>query len=139
MIAAMSPLSPARAVAGVALSLVLGAALVGCGDDAADPGQAADPAPTTTSVGPDETPAPPSSSLPACADVWVAGQDLPKPYAGCDADGTEVPAEENDCSFGVPIVTYGETFYAVPGAIVNEVPDLATSKQFSRALKNCQA
>lgn len=126
-------------IAGRALATgTLCVALVGCGEEGSDPATAEDPGATTTSssAGASE---PASSGLPSCAEIWVAGQDLPRKYAGCDEDGTEVSAQQNMCSYGLPIVTYADTYYAVPGAIVNEVPDLESSQQYQRALKNCQA
>lgn len=113
-------------------------ALVGCGDEGTDPDVLVqDPASTTSSAA--VTSEAPGSGLPACSEIWVAGQDLPKKYAGCDEDGTAVSADEQMCSYGLPIVTYADTYYAVPGAVVNEVPALSSSQQYQRALKNCQA
>lgn len=112
-------------------------ALVGCGGGDTDPDiLVEDPAATTS---PEAASEPPASGLPACSEIWVAGQDLPKKYAGCDEDGTEVSADEQMCSYGLPIVTYADTYYAVPGAVVNEVPALSSSQQYERALQNCQA
>ncbi|CAN5324657.1 hypothetical protein BH09ACT12_BH09ACT12_18480 [soil metagenome] len=127
-------------LAGGLLCLALGGALVGCGDEDGEPGSADDSAGTTPSPTADDGASQPAGSgLPACADIWVPGQDLPEKYAGCDEDGTDVAADKHPCSFGLPIVTYDGTYYAVPGAIVNEVPDLDSSAQYQRSLKKCQA
>ena len=114
-------------------------ALVGCGDEGQESDFLVDD-PAASSTGSSAVaPEGPDSGLPACDEIWVAGQDLPQKYAGCDEDGTEVSADEQMCSYGLPIVTYADTYYAVPGAVVNEVPALSSSQQYKRALKNCQA
>lgn len=131
----------------LAAALVCAAAVSACGDDAstaADPtgaGTASEsPAETPTdSTGEDPTPSATAPVGPACAEVWVAGGTLPGDYRGCDLDGTWQKAEKKPCSFGKPIVVFDERFYAVPGKVVNDVEDLASSEQYQSALAACQA
>lgn len=127
-----------------ALALV-GFALTACGDQepdaAADPSQ--DPS-TSTSESPSESPSETSSEAPGpdCASVWVAGQTLPEKYQGCqDADkGKWVQAMVYRCSSDQQLVTFGTTFYAAKGEVVNEsdVP-LRRNKDFQKALASCGA
>lgn len=115
-----------RAIAVPALLLVLGA----CGDDPADTA-AAESADGSSS---DAV----TSDLPACDSVWVDGEKLPEGYSGC-FDGTEeIGADKRSCSFGKPIVTFDDRFYAVPGAVVNEVEgSLEDDEAFQSALASC--
>jgi hypothetical protein len=131
-------------------ALVCVAALSACGDD--EGSSAADPASTSgASATPTETPTPtptpteptPSASVvpsgPACDEIWVADATLPGDYRGCVASGAWVKADKKPCSFGKPIVTFDDRFYAVPGKVVNDVGNLRTSERYQRALAACQA
>ena len=133
--------------AAVALMLLAGLGLAACGED--DPDSAEDPSagePTsTTSETPTEEPSEEPGEEPtgpACTDVWVAGATLPATYDGCqDADkGTWVEAMVYHCSSGQRLVTYGTTFYAAKGEVVNEsdVP-LRRNREFQKVLASCGA
>jgi len=146
-----TPLLLAAACTGLVL-------LAGCGDDGSstagdaeggsaststDPSASADPS-ATDSPSPSQTPSSTPSStpsgppLPDCASVWVDGQDLPARYAGCTEDGTEVAADSRSCAFGRPLVIYGDRFYAVPGARVNETAGPVRQDQtYTEALQSC--
>lgn len=120
-----------RSALAVVVLLLAGA----CGDD--DEGTAEDPSDdTSTSQSPSATGG--GTGLPACADVWVAGAQLPRSYQGCEEDGAAVKADKHSCSYGGAIVEYDDRFYAVTGKQINEVPSLADSDQFHRALTACQ-
>lgn len=129
--------------AAAALMLLAGLGLAACGED--DPDSAEDPSagePTsTTSETPTEEPSEEPMG-PACTDVWVAGATLPATYDGCqDADkGTWVEAMVYHCSSGQRLVTYGTTFYAAKGEVVNEseVP-LRRNREFQKVLASCGA
>ncbi len=118
-----------------ALGLVL---LAGCGD--AEPEAAADPtAAQSTPASENSDVAEVTSDLPECSSLWVAGEDLPRNYRGCNEAGADVRADKHKCSYGASIVTYDGRFYAVTGRVINEVSDLATDKFYRRALDACQA
>lgn len=112
----------------------------GCGDDGED--AAEDPAgesPSSQAPSSDDGSDSPSSDLPACADVWVAGDTLPRDYRGCQEDGEAIKPDKHPCSYGTAIVEYADRFYAVSGKHINEVPSLAESQQYKQALSACQA
>ena len=136
---AMARHAMTRTAAHALAAATLGVALVACGDGDTDAEVLVEDPAATSTASSAAAPEGSDSGLPACAEIWVAGQDLPQKYAGCDEGGTEVAADEQMCSYGLPIVTYADTYYAVPGAVVNEVPALSSSQQYQRALKNCQA
>jgi hypothetical protein len=128
-----------------ALVLLAGLGLAACGED---PDSAEDPssgATSTSSETPTEDPADEPSEEPmgpACADVWVAGATLPEKYDGCqDAEKEKwVEAMVYHCSSGQRLVTYGTTFYAAKGEVVNEseVP-LRRNREFQKVLASCGA
>ena len=130
------------------LALVAGLGLAACGEDGPD--SAADPSAgettsQTPSATPSETPTEEPSEEPmgpACSDVWVAGQTLPQNYNGCqDAEKDKwVQAMIYHCSSGQRLVTYGATFYAAKGEVVNEskVP-LRRNRDFQKVLASCGA
>ena len=106
-------------------------ALSACGSETEDPEVSAGATDSPTSSAP-------ASDLPACEEVWVDGQDLPGRYNGCFDGSTEVPADSRECSFGKPLVTYADEFYAVPGKVVNEVEEgLEASEVYQSALASC--
>jgi hypothetical protein len=131
--------------AAVALTLVAGLGLTACGEESPD--AADDPSVSTatpsesSSETPTETPTEEPAG-PACADVWVAGATLPEKYAGCqDAEKDKwVQAMVYHCSSGQRLVTYGTTFYAAKGEVVNEskVP-LRRNREFQKVLASCGA
>lgn len=137
---ASRPVARARGAA-VALTLLAGLGLVACGEQSPD---SADE-PSTSTGTPSETPTeePTDEPMgPACTDVWVAGATLPVTYDGCqDAEkGKWVEAMVYHCSSGQRLVTYGTTFYAAKGEVVNEsgVP-LRRNREFQKVLASCGA
>lgn len=137
----MTRTSRAPLLAGLALA---GLALSACGEQ--EPDSAADPSqqPSSSSESPSDSPSetPTEDAGPACADVWVAGATLPENYSGCQ-DATKdkwVQAMVYRCSSGQRLVTFGTTFYAAKGEVVNEsdVP-LRRNKDFQKILASCGA
>ncbi|MCW2735472.1 hypothetical protein [Nocardioides sp.] len=133
--------------AAAALTLVAGLGLTACGEEGPDSAEepSTSESPSTPTEEPSETPTEePAEELagPACADVWVAGATLPERYDGCqDADkGKWVQAMVYHCSSGQRLVTYGTTFYAAKGEVVNEskVP-LRRNREFHKVLASCGA
>lgn len=139
--------------AAAVLALVAGLGLTACGSETPD--AAAEPSASTST--PSETSSETSSETPteeptdeaseepkgpACSDVWVAGATLPEKYNGCqDADkGKWVQAMVYNCSSGQRLVTFGTTFYAAKGEVVNEsqVP-LRRNQDFQKVLASCGA
>jgi len=127
----------------VALVLLAGLGLAACGED--DPDSADDPSAGESTSTSSETPTqePTEEPMgPACTDVWVAGATLPATYDGCqDADkGKWVEAMVYHCSSGQRLVTFGTTFYAAKGEVVNEsdVP-LRRNREFQKVLASCGA
>lgn len=133
----MTRTSRAPLLAGLALA---GLALAACGEQ--EPDSAAEPSqqPSSTSESPSESPT--EDAGPACADVWVAGATLPENYSGCqdDTKGKWVEAMVYHCSSGQRLVTFGTTFYAAKGEVVNEsdVP-LRHNLDFQKILASCGA
>jgi len=116
----------------VAATLLLAA---GCGDDEGD---TAEDTSTDASASTSASPSSDAGALPACDEVWVAGETLPRGYQGCEQDGATVKPDKHPCSYGSAIVEFDDRFYAVTGKQINEVPSLAESKQFQQALTACQ-
>lgn len=120
--------------------------LAACGQE--DATTAGEPTGTASESAPGEEETSPSAEeesdsgqatgLPECAEVWVAEATFPEEYAGCVEDGEEAQEVRHRCSFGLPIIEHAGRYYAVPGGPVNDVGDTAASKQFRRALTNCQ-
>ena len=120
--------------------------LAGCGDD--DGSTAADPGSETSSsesATPSETPAPSETTTPeppagpACDEVWVDGAKLPGGYQQCfDADGKKMKMDGRYCEFGKPLITYADSFWAVPGGPVHEVEAaLLDDPDYAKALAQC--
>ena len=100
--------------------------------------ESATPEPSPSVEEPSETPVP--ASWPACGATWVAGADLPKPYDGCAARGTAVPADGLHCSMGAVLVTYDDRFWAVPGHVISEADGpLQKDPDFRQARAVCTA
>ncbi len=127
--------------------------LTGCGADpettASDPSSESS-GPSSSESSPSQTPTSdeavepttePAAPLPECSEVWVDdGRKLPAPYRGCSQNGTEVPADSRSCSFGQPLVVYGNHFYAVPRGPINRTPGpLAKDRDYRGALASCTA
>lgn len=128
--------------AAITLALVMGLGLSGCGED--EPDSAGEPTSTPTEE-PSETPTEEPSEEPAgpaCTDVWVAGATLPEKYSGCqDAEkGKWMEAMVYHCSSGQRLVTFGRTFYAAKGEVINESQTpLARNPEFQKVLASCGA
>ena len=115
----------------VILVPVLLLVLAACGSETEEPTTGDAPSTATSSSGP-------ASDLPACDEVWVDGQKLPGGYEGCFDGSTEVAPDRRECSFGKPLVTYADEYYAVPGKVVNHVPEgLDSSDAYQSALAAC--
>jgi hypothetical protein len=105
--------------------LLGGVLLGGCGDSASD----------GASTSPD---AAPRAQEPACDEIWVDGEDLPKKYAGCSQGGTWVKAEVRRCESGQILVTFDDRYYGAKGFRVNDMGEsLSESGQYQRALRSC--
>jgi len=94
--------------------------VAGCGDaNPADPGV---------------TPA--SESMPACGDVWVEGQTLPKDYQGCTDDkGVLQVSEIKKCtSADGEFTTYGDGFFAMLGEKISQG---TASETYQQAYATC--
>jgi hypothetical protein len=125
-----------RPLLGAATLVAALVALGGCGTDG---GGSTDL--TSSSLSPLETgttAAVSTTGAPLCDEVWVGGQTLPADYESCERDGALVEATRHRCEFGLTLVEFDNTFYAVPGKVINEVPDLASSPEYKHALSSCQ-
>jgi hypothetical protein len=121
------------------------------GDDASDPGSSSDTPSGSASESATDTPteAPtdqptatedPTADWPKCASVWTAGAALPRAYEGCRESGTAVKADSRMCSFGRPLVTYADRFYAVPTGVIHETAGpLKKDRAYQSALASCTA
>lgn len=129
--------------AAITLALVAGLGLSGCGED--EPDSAEEPTAGTSTSTPAEEPSEEPSEEPAgpaCTDVWVAGATLPQKYSGCqDAEkGTWMEAMVYHCSSGQRLVTFGRTFYAAKGEVINESETpLSRNPEFKKVLASCGA
>lgn len=114
------------------LSLLLG----GCGDAADEPSRATGSSESTgITEDPSQKPAPDG---PACEDVWVDGQNLPRSYRGCVEGGTWVAADTRRCASGQVLVSHADRFYGAKGAVVNDVGEpLEENRQYQQALRSC--
>lgn len=134
---------------------VLALGLSACGDDDGS-STAADPASESTSESPSQTPTPtdaptspeesqsstkePGANWPACAEVWQAGATFPRTYQGCRQGDNPVPADAETCSFGTPLVTFDDRFYAVAGGPVNATQGpLRGDPDYQSARTSCTA
>lgn len=126
-------------VAALVLPIVLATA---CGDDGGD--AATDPEPTAESStppiesSPSEPTEPAEPVAPPCAEVWVDGGTLPKPYVGCAEDDVTVPPDALDCSSGQKIIRYAERFFAVPGGMIRETDGLERDDDYLDSIATCR-
>lgn len=131
-----------RVAAALASVVALAGLLAGCGDettdDTATDGETSSVTPTDTSEPTSSTPTP-TSTLPACDELWVPGEDLPKPYTGCFDGTADVLPEPLRCSSGQQIVTYDDLYWAVPGAKVQDSSGLEDDPDFAAAKRQCLA
>ena len=129
------------------VTLVAGLSLTACGEEGPDSAEepSAGESTSTPSEEPSETPTDEPSEEPAgpaCTDVWVAGATLPQKYSGCqDAEkGKWMQAMVYHCSSGQRLVTFGRTFYAAKGEVINESETaLARNPEFQKVLASCGA
>lgn len=140
-----------RLLARAAGTVLAAALLVSCGE--ATPDAAEEPttgASETPSETPSESPTEPTESTteepsrtePACDDVWVDGEKLPRSYAGCYVaeDDRWVQAFVYRCSSGQRMVTFGRHFYAAKGEVITESEvRLADNQEFQKAVASCGA
>lgn len=138
-----------RRLASLALGALLAGLLLGCGSDsdgsepiARDGSTSASSdsgSPSPSEASPSDT----SSALPdwpACAQVWVEGENLPKPYDGCLDGDQAVAAQARKCSAGVQLVSYAGRFWGVPGHRISKADGaLRSDAEFQRTLATCQA
>ncbi|CAN5471766.1 hypothetical protein BH11ACT8_BH11ACT8_25280 [soil metagenome] len=82
---------------------------------------------------------PADSALPACTDVWVADAKLPSSYQGCFDGTADVKVDRLRCSSGQTIVSYDDTYWAVPGAQVHQTAGLSKDSEFKDAKQSCLA
>ncbi len=124
---------PRLRAAGFALALVLTPALAACGE-AADT-ESAQPGAEESAT----TPAPsPSSTLPACGDVWVVGAKLPAAYAGCQDAGVAADDSTAPCSMGDTLIQHGSDLYASPGKQIRKAEGgFAADAAFQRVYATC--
>lgn len=129
--------------AAITCALVAGLGLSGCGEG--EPDSAEEPTTGTSTSTPTEEPSEEPSEEPAgpaCTDVWVAGATLPQKYSGCqDAEkGKWMEAMVYHCSSGQRLVTFGRTFYAAKGEVINESETpLSRNPEFKKVLASCGA
>jgi hypothetical protein len=139
-------------IAALAIPVALLSACGGDAGDADDPGAStgSNDTPSQSPIdAPSETPLPtdeptatkdPSADWPACATVWRDGSRLPRGYQGCREGGTGVKADSRGCSFGRPLVTYADRFYAVPTGVIHETSGpLAKDRGYRSAMASCTA
>lgn len=112
----------------VAVLLVVGLSLAGCGSEPEQTaGSADEPAASTSessspagspSSSPTPTPSPTAAPLPRCSEVWVDGKAFPSLYEGCRQDGKVIEAKPLICESMQRLYVHGRHFWAVGGALV---------------------
>lgn len=107
-----------------ALVLLLGA----CGGES-DPVDPAEPSATT----------PAEAALPECAEVWRAGEILPRGYKGCMLDSNPVAVDALTCSSGQRLLRHENAFYAVRGGTIREAVDgFTVDAGYRSAVASCR-
>ncbi len=125
----------------LALCLALGVlVLAGCGGEEPSTSATDETSGPTSPSASEASPSAEEQGLPACAELWVDGADLPQPYKGCTEGETEVPADALGCSSGQKIIRYQDRFYAVPGGLIREVDDrgLDRDPDYRSAIATCR-
>ncbi|MFC5727916.1 MULTISPECIES: hypothetical protein [Nocardioides] len=124
-------------------------ALSGCGGDTTGEagGPTASSSTPSSSAGTDTPTAATSSpaettsaapALPDCAEVWVEGKRIPKPYRGCLEDDGRVSKSLHGCSMGASLAQYGKRFYGIPGRpAVRATPDRNHDQTYLDLLATC--
>lgn len=135
-------------IAALAIPMAL---LSACGDDggdATDPGSessASDSPSESVTESPsaeptDQPTTDPSADWPSCDSVWSDGAQLPRGYKGCRDGETAMPADGRACSFGRPLITFANRFYAVPTGVIHETAGaLAKDPGYRSAMASCTA
>ncbi|MFD7157974.1 hypothetical protein ACFV9C_25455 [Kribbella sp. NPDC059898] len=113
-------------------------ALAACGGQSNDAGPSTTPT-TAASSGPGSTTPPASSAptVPACADVWVAGQVLPADYNGCTHDNTTEAAVGHACKTGGDLIAYGKAWAQLGQPIKVAKGELAADRAYKAAFNGC--
>lgn len=136
------------ALVAIALPLLF---LTACGDDTGaddasmtdgEASETATPSAPPSSADPSTEPSEsnPPPEAPACATVWQGGKKLPAPYVGCYEGEEFLAPTQQMCGFGKPLVTYADTFYAVPGGRIHETSEgLDKDKGYARDHDSCTA
>lgn len=130
---------PHRFVLPIALLAAL-PALAACGDDS-EPTARDEPTSASPTGGPDTSePAAPTSTppdLPACADLWVEGEVLASPYAGCLEPDGAVSKSLIGC-VNRKVAQHGDDLYAIVGGrIVRAEPNRNHNDVYLDLLASC--
>ncbi len=76
--------------------------------------------------------------MPACDDVWVDGNTLPKDYEGCLNGNTIEAAVTRDCKDGTKFTTYQDHFYAVLDDTIHaNMGETAADPAYKTAYNKC--
>lgn len=125
--------------------------LTGCGQDDAGGGAGEDTAPdpaarstpsNTPSSTPSSTPsgAPADPDAPACGEVWVTGETIPRGYAGCNDGEVFLEPDVMGCSSGQRFITFEDRWYGVLGGTVREGESpLAQDREYRSSVASCRA
>lgn len=82
--------------------------------------------PLLAACGASTEPSPASETMPACAEVWQAGETLPADYAGCvDEDGSLQVSNAQACTAdtsqdGQAFATFGTSLYALTDGEIHQ-------------------
>lgn len=98
--------------------------LAGCGDNSDSPESSRDKE---------------ENLVPKCADVWVAGETMPKDYEGCMSGDTLEAAASFDCKDGSSLFQYEDDFWAFGGQEIHEeAGGVASAAPYKEAYATCQ-
>ena len=106
----------------------------GCGDD--EPEQ--DPSNADSSQESDDS-GEGEGGIPACADVWIAGEKLPDDYGGCsNDDGSIAGSSYEECTDGSRLQTHDSRFFTeADGTIVEADGELLDDPGFEKRSGAC--
>ena len=118
----------------MAAAALLLAFTAGCGDD--------EPEQDTTDAGSSQESddsGEGEGGIPACADVWVAGEKLPEDYGGCsNDDGSIAGASYEECNDGSRLYTHDSRFFTeADGMIVEAGGELLDDPGFEKRSGAC--
>jgi len=83
-------------------------------------------------------PADDDEGTPACSQVWVSGQTLPKNYNGCTNRKMFVAPVTHECTDGSSLTTYDDKFYALLGGPISKAQtEIADDPAYKRVLNSC--